>query len=158
MRRRNPCAYDLGAEDEERFSTRRLCHLERPGAAEGLNCDELLKHDAGNSSLLEFPFRPGRSVQSKKRLTGSGTDLNTVLRCFLLFKTVVTSRNILVFKTYFPRPKNGFPSQGRRNGSRRICWPKDDDSGSEGSFTGSIAAKDPAASSLSNGPASKGPP
>ncbi len=35
MRRRNPCAYDLGAEDEDRFSTRLLCHLGRPGAADG---------------------------------------------------------------------------------------------------------------------------
>jgi hypothetical protein len=33
MRWHSSCAYDLGMEDEERFSTRRLCHLERPGAA-----------------------------------------------------------------------------------------------------------------------------
>ena len=38
--------------------------------------------------------------------------------------------------------------------------PKDDDSEQDGSLTGSIAAKDPAASSLqvTKGPASKGPP
>jgi hypothetical protein len=36
--------------------------------------------------------------------------------------------------------------------------PTDDDSESEGSLTGSIAAKDRAVSSLAKGPASKGPP
>ncbi len=30
------------------------------------------------------------------------THLNTILRCFLSFRTVVTSRNIIVFKIFFP--------------------------------------------------------
>ncbi len=43
--------------------------------------------------------RPGHSVLTPKiRLTESGTDLNTILRCFLSFKTVVTSQNVIVFK------------------------------------------------------------
>ncbi len=49
--------------------------------------------------------RPCPSDQSKKRITESGSDLNTILRCFLLFKTVVESLNILVFKIIFPLPK-----------------------------------------------------
>jgi hypothetical protein len=49
--------------------------------------------------------RPGHSARSKIRLTGSGTDLITILRCFLSFKTVVTSRNIIVFKIKFSRKK-----------------------------------------------------
>ncbi len=35
MSQRNTCASDLGVEVEERFLTRLLCHLERPGAAKG---------------------------------------------------------------------------------------------------------------------------
>jgi hypothetical protein len=42
--------------------------------------------------------RPGRFNRSNKRKTESGTDLNTILRCFISLKTVVTSRNNLVFK------------------------------------------------------------
>ncbi len=68
-------------------------------------CNELLKHVVGNSILIELPVRPGRSVRSKKRLTEPGTDLNTILRCFLSFKTFVTSQNIIVFKIIFPGPK-----------------------------------------------------
>jgi hypothetical protein len=80
--------------------------------------NELLKHGVGNSSLLELPVRPDRSVRSKKRLTESGTDLNPISRCFLSFKTVVTSRNILVFKINLPLPKNGCPSHRRFYGPR----------------------------------------
>ncbi len=40
---------------------------------------------------------------------------------------------------------------------RMLEPPTDDDSEPEGSLTGSIAAKDRAASSLAKGPASKGP-
>jgi hypothetical protein len=76
-------------------------------------CNELLKHVVGNSILIELPVRPGRLVRSKNRLTESGTDLNTILRCFRSFKKVVTSQNVIVFKISFPRPKNGFPSHGR---------------------------------------------
>jgi hypothetical protein len=46
--------------------------------------------------------KPSHSVQLKLRLTESGTDLITILSCFLSFKTVATSRNIIVFKTHFP--------------------------------------------------------
>ena len=63
---------------------------------------------------------PGRSDRSKKRIIESGTDLNTILRCFLSFKTVVTSRNILVFKIFFSRPKNGLPSYRRARRPRGI--------------------------------------
>ncbi len=44
-------------------------------------------------------------VRPKHRLTVSGTDLITILRCFLSFKTVVTSRNIIVFKIKIPSQK-----------------------------------------------------
>jgi hypothetical protein len=57
--------------------------------------------------------RPGHSVRPKNRLTESGTDLITILRCFLSFKTVVTSRNIIVFKIKISLPKNGHPSHAR---------------------------------------------
>ncbi len=55
--------------------------------------------------------RPGLSVRPKIRLPESGTDLITMLRCFLSFKTVVTSRNIMAFKIKFSRPKTGHPSR-----------------------------------------------
>ncbi len=42
----------------------------------------------------------------KMRLTGSGTELITILRCVLLFKTVVTSRKVIVFKIKFSLQKN----------------------------------------------------
>jgi hypothetical protein len=57
--------------------------------------------------------RPIHSVQPKIRLTASGTDLITILRCFLSLKTVVTSRNIIVFKIKKFLPKNGHPSHAR---------------------------------------------
>ncbi len=69
--------------------------------------------------------RPGRSDRSKKRLTGSETDLNTILRCFLSFKTVILSRNILLFKIFFPRQKNDFPSHRGLvpfSGTRPTYW------------------------------------
>ncbi len=44
-------------------------------------------------------------VQLKIRATESGTDLITISRCFLSFKTVITSRNIIVFKIFFSRKK-----------------------------------------------------
>jgi hypothetical protein len=53
--------------------------------------------------------RPGNLVWPKIRLTASVTDLITILRCFLSFKTVTTSRDIVVFKIKFPE-KNGHPS------------------------------------------------
>ncbi len=58
-------------------------------------------------------MRPGHSVRPKIRLTESGIDLITILRCFLSFKTVVMSRNIIVFKIKFSRPKKGHPSRAR---------------------------------------------
>ncbi len=79
-------------------------------------CDKLLKH-----ILQSFNFELKRVVQCYqalsirsvlKRIAESGTDLNTILRCLFLFKIVVTSRNILVFKISLPLPKNCFPSQG----------------------------------------------
>ena len=66
--------------------------------------------------------RPGQSVRSKKGLTESWIDLTTILRCFLSFKTVVTSRNILVFKIKFSRPKNDHPSHPRKFGPRATAW------------------------------------
>jgi hypothetical protein len=48
--------------------------------------------------------RPGHSVRPKIRLTESGTDLITILRCIPSFKTVLTSRNIIVFKIFFRHP------------------------------------------------------
>ncbi len=50
-------------------------------------------------------MRPGHSVWPKIRLTESETDLITILRCFLSFKTVLTSRNIIVFKIFFSGKK-----------------------------------------------------
>ncbi len=50
-------------------------------------------------------MRPGHLVQPKIRLTETGTDLITILRCVLLFKTVVISRNIIVFKIKISLPK-----------------------------------------------------
>ncbi len=49
----------------------------------------------------------------KIRLTETGTDLITILRCVLSFKTVVISRNIIVFKIKISWPKNGHPSHAR---------------------------------------------
>ncbi len=49
--------------------------------------------------------RPGHSVRPKIRLTEFGTDLITILRCLLSFKTVVTIRNIIVFKKNIPGQK-----------------------------------------------------
>ncbi len=56
-------------------------------------------------------MKPGHSVLPKIRLTASGTDLITILRCFLAFKTVLTSRNIIAFKIKISRPKNGHQSR-----------------------------------------------
>jgi hypothetical protein len=67
--------------------------------------------------------RPGHSAQPEIRLTASGTDLITILRCFLSFKTVVTSRNIIVFKIKFSRPKNGYPSHAHSLVPRAASWP-----------------------------------
>ncbi len=58
-------------------------------------------------------MRPSHSVRPKNRLTASGNDLISILRCFLSFKTVVTSRNIIVFKIQTSGPKNGHPSLAR---------------------------------------------
>ncbi len=44
-------------------------------------------------------------AQPEIRLIESGTDLITILRCFLSIKTVVTSRNIIIFKIFFSGPK-----------------------------------------------------
>ncbi len=66
--------------------------------------------------------RPGHSVQPKIRLTESGTDLITILRCFLSYKTVVTPRNIIVFKINFSRPKIGHPSRARSLVPRAASW------------------------------------
>jgi hypothetical protein len=49
--------------------------------------------------------RPSHSVRPKSRLTESGTDLVTIFRCFLSFQIVVTTRNTIVFKIKFSRPK-----------------------------------------------------
>ncbi len=46
------------------------------------------------------------SARPKIRLTESGTDLITILRCFLSFKLVITSRNIIVFKIKLSLPKH----------------------------------------------------
>ena len=62
---------------------------------------------------------PVDRIGQKKKIE-SGTDLNTILRCFLSFKTAVTSRNILVFKIFFSRPKNGLPSYRRARRPRGI--------------------------------------
>jgi hypothetical protein len=35
MHQGDSCAYDLGAQDKELFSTSLICHLKRPGAADG---------------------------------------------------------------------------------------------------------------------------
>ncbi len=58
-------------------------------------------------------MRPGHSVRPKIRLTESGTDLITILRCFLSFKTALTSRNIIVFNIFFSPARNGHPSRAR---------------------------------------------
>ncbi len=58
-------------------------------------------------------MRPSHSVRPKIRLTASGNDLITILRCFLSFKAVVTARNINFFKTINSLPKNGHPSRAR---------------------------------------------
>ncbi len=48
---------------------------------------------------------PDLLVQPKIRLTDSGTNLLTILTCFLSFKTVVTSQDIIVFKINFSLQK-----------------------------------------------------
>ncbi len=56
--------------------------------------------------------RPSHLVRPKIRLAESGTDLITILRCFLSFKTVFsTSQNIIVFKINFSLPENSHPSR-----------------------------------------------
>ncbi len=52
------------------------------------------------------------------------TYLITILRCFLLFKTVVTSPNIIVFKIKISRPKNGHPSHARSLVPRASSGPR----------------------------------
>ena len=42
MRQRNSSAYDLGAEDEERSSTRLLCHLDDDSGRRGVSPGPLL--------------------------------------------------------------------------------------------------------------------
>ncbi len=85
----------------------------------GTRCNELLKH-----VLRRFNFKLKRAPRGVKlsgpvnrigltKITESGTDLNTILRCFLSFKTVVTSRNIIVFKIFPPLQKYSFLSHGR---------------------------------------------
>ena len=67
---------------------------------------------------------PGHSVRPKIRPMASETDLITILRCFLSFKTVVTSPNIIVFKIKISRPKNGHPSHARSLVPRASSWGK----------------------------------
>ncbi len=69
-------------------------------------------------------MRPCHWVRPKIRLTESGTDLITILRCFLSFKTVVMSRNIIAFKIKFPRPKTGYPSRARSLVPRAASGPE----------------------------------
>ncbi len=56
-------------------------------------------------SALCKVVRPNHSDRSKKRRKVSWTDLLTILRCFLSFKTVVKSQFLLVFKIYFFQQK-----------------------------------------------------
>ncbi len=65
-------------------------------------------------------MRPCHSAQPEIRLIESGTDLITILRCFLSFETLVTSRNIIVFKKKF-LPKNDHPSRAQTLLSGAIC-------------------------------------
>ncbi len=51
---------------------------------------------------------PVDRIGLKTKITESGTDLNTILRYFLSFRTVVTSRNIIAFKIFFPGRKIAF--------------------------------------------------
>ncbi len=68
--------------------------------------------------------RPGHSARLKIRLTEAGTDLIIIfLWCSLSLKTVLTSRNIIVFKIKFPLPKNGHPSHARILLPRAISCP-----------------------------------
>ncbi len=67
-------------------------------------------------------MRPRHSVRPNIRLTGTGTDLITILRCVLSFKTVVTSRIIIVFKIKISRPTNGHPSRARSLVPRAASW------------------------------------
>jgi hypothetical protein len=78
---------------------------------------EYLKHVHWQNKSTCFArckaVRSGLSVRPKIRLTESGTDQITILRCFLSFKTVVMSRNSIVFKIKISLPKNGHPSHAR---------------------------------------------
>ncbi len=59
------------------------------------------RHNKSTGCARCEAVRPGHSVRPKTRLTESETDQSdpsTILRCFLSFKTVVTSRNIKVFQ------------------------------------------------------------
>ena len=87
------------------------------------DCDEFLEFRESAEQLVALVFeecsmshqlewmsafkaeRTRHSVRHKFRLTESGTDLITIERCFLSFKTVVTSRNIIVFKINLSMPK-----------------------------------------------------
>jgi hypothetical protein len=48
----------------------------------------------------------------------------TILRCFLSFSRVVTSRNSIVFRIKFSRKKNDHLSPASSLLSRAISWPR----------------------------------
>jgi hypothetical protein len=78
-----------------------VTHAQVPSTAptkpEGKKLTALRTHADQQSVLV----RPCHSIWPKISLTKPGTNLITSLRCFLSFKTVVTSRNIKVFKIFF---------------------------------------------------------
>jgi hypothetical protein len=82
--------------------------------ADASSLHEYLKHVLWQNKSTCFALcktaRPGHSVQPKIRVTESGTDQITILRCFLSFKTVVISQNSIVFKIKCSHPKNSHPS------------------------------------------------
>ncbi len=100
--------------------------------------------------------RPGHSVWPKIRLTESGTDQITILRCFLSFKTVIISRNNIVFKIKFSQPKNGHPSRARslvpRTSSCHTCTLRMSHGGSRGNKPDPVARGEGAAKEPSAGP------
>jgi hypothetical protein len=66
--------------------------------------------------------RPCHLIQPKIRLTEYETDLITILRCFLLFQTVVTSRNIIAFKIKFSLQKKTIRVCVRSSVPRPASW------------------------------------
>jgi hypothetical protein len=87
-------------------STLRLKSLKNQLMLHGVqHLKHVLCHNKSTCCAWCKAARPIHSVRPKIRLTASGTDLLTILRCFLSFRTVVTSRNIIMFKIKFPGQK-----------------------------------------------------